>query len=130
MKIDPFRSAPTTGSLPSVAFSPQYHSIRTRNRHGPNRTPDTTRQPTWRPLRASVSILTSGLPASLRGLSAVNDKIIWVSGSNGTVGKSLDGGKTWSWMTVPGFEKRDFRDIEAFDAKTAIIMAIATPQTF
>ena len=30
-------------------------------------------------------------------------------------------------MTVEGYAKRDFRDIEAFDSSTAIIMAIDTP---
>jgi photosystem II stability/assembly factor-like uncharacterized protein len=76
---------------------------------------------------ATIHLLTTGPHTSLRGLSAISDKVIWVSGSAGIVGKSLDAGKTWSWMTVPGYEKRDFRDIEAFDAKTAIIMAIAEP---
>jgi photosystem II stability/assembly factor-like uncharacterized protein len=74
-----------------------------------------------------IQLLTTGPHSSLRGLSAVDDKIVWVSGSGGTVGKSLDSGRTWTWMTVPGYEKRDFRDIEAFDAKTAVIMAIAEP---
>lgn len=64
---------------------------------------------------------------SLRGLSVVNDKVVWVSGSKGTVGKSVDGGKTWKWMKVKGFKKCDFRDIEAFDEYTAIIMAVASP---
>jgi photosystem II stability/assembly factor-like uncharacterized protein len=64
---------------------------------------------------------------SLRGLSVVNDKVIWVSGNKGTVGRSTDGGKTWKWITVQGFENRDFRDIEAFDGVTAIIMAIDAP---
>ncbi|HEV2353446.1 MAG TPA: oxidoreductase [Puia sp.] len=76
---------------------------------------------------ATVKLLISRPHTSLRGLSVVNDRIVWVSGSSGTVGRSLDGGMTWTWMTVPGFEKRDFRDIEAFDAKTAVIMAIAEP---
>lgn len=75
----------------------------------------------------SIEILTTGTKTSLRGLSAVDDKIVWVSGSNGTVGKSLDGGLTWVWMTVKGFEKTDFRDIEAFDEKTAVIMGISEP---
>ena len=30
-------------------------------------------------------------------------------------------------MTVKGFEKTDFRDIEAFDEKTAVIMGISEP---
>ncbi|WP_276503742.1 WD40/YVTN/BNR-like repeat-containing protein [Terrimonas pollutisoli] len=75
----------------------------------------------------SIEILTSGTKTSLRGLSVVNDNIIWVSGSNGTVGKSVNGGKNWKWMTVNGFEKTEFRDIEAFDANIAIIMGIADP---
>ena len=38
-----------------------------------------------------VKVLTAGTKTSLRGLSVVSDKIIWASGSNGTVAKSLDG---------------------------------------
>jgi len=74
-----------------------------------------------------IKILTSEQNCSIRGLSVVNDQTVWVSGSNGTVGLSIDGGNTFQWMTVKGYEKRDFRDIEAFDAKTAIIMGIDTP---
>jgi hypothetical protein len=74
-----------------------------------------------------IKILTTGNNSSLRGLSVVNNQTVWVSGSNGTVGLSIDGGSTFQWITVKGYEKRDFRDIEAFDAKTAIIMGIDTP---
>lgn len=69
-----------------------------------------------------VEILTSGTKTSLRGLSVVNDQVIWVSGSNGTIGKSTNGGKDWKWIVVKGFERTEFRDIEAFDGTTAIIM--------
>ena len=74
-----------------------------------------------------IELLTTGNKTSLRGLSVVTDKIIWASGSKGTVARSVDSGKTWKWITVPGHEKKDFRDIEAFDAVTAIVMAIDTP---
>jgi photosystem II stability/assembly factor-like uncharacterized protein len=74
-----------------------------------------------------VEILNTGAKTSIRGLSVVNNNVVWVSGSNGMVGKSSNAGKNWKWMTVKGFEKNDFRDIEAFDANTAIIMAIADP---
>jgi photosystem II stability/assembly factor-like uncharacterized protein len=74
-----------------------------------------------------ITVLDSGHNTSLRGLSIVNNNIIWASGSNGTVAKSMDGGKTFEWLTVAGYEKRDFRDIEAFDANTALIMAVAEP---
>jgi photosystem II stability/assembly factor-like uncharacterized protein len=74
-----------------------------------------------------VELLTNGTKSSLRGLSVVNDNIVWVSGSNGTIGRSTSGGKNWTWLTVKGFEKRDFRDIEAFDASTAVIIAVDRP---
>jgi hypothetical protein len=74
-----------------------------------------------------LEILTQGTATSIRGLSVVSDDIVWTSGSKGMVGRSVDGGKTWSWTQVPGFEKREFRDIEAFDELTAVILAIAEP---
>ena len=74
-----------------------------------------------------VEMLTYGTKTSLRGLSVVNDNVIWVSGSNGIVGRSNNAGKNWKWMTVNGFEQTDFRDIEAFDGNTAIIMGIGEP---
>ncbi|CAN5397630.1 YCF48-related protein [soil metagenome] len=75
----------------------------------------------------TVKLLNSGSKASLRGLSVVSDNVVWVSGSGGSVGRSIDGGENWVWKTVKGFEKTDFRDIEAFDKNTAIIMGIASP---
>jgi photosystem II stability/assembly factor-like uncharacterized protein len=74
-----------------------------------------------------IEIINETKGLSLRGLSVVSDEIFWVSGNKGTVGKSINGGKTIEWMTVKGFEKSDFRDIEAFDKNTAIVIAIAEP---
>lgn len=75
----------------------------------------------------TIQLLDSNTTISIRGLSVVSDNILWASGSKGTVARSLDGGKTFQWMIVKGFEKRDFRDVEAFDANTAIIMTVDTP---
>jgi len=74
-----------------------------------------------------IEMMTSGTNTSLRGLSVVNDNVVWVSGSNGTVGRTTNAGKNWKWFTVKGFEKKEFRDIEAFDGATAIIMAVGEP---
>lgn len=74
-----------------------------------------------------IKIVNKGTKTSLRGLSVVNDKIIWVSGSNGMIGKSIDSGNTWKWMQVKDFEKTDFRDIEAFDENIAVIMGVDSP---
>lgn len=72
-------------------------------------------------------MLNANTKASFRGLSVVSNKIVWASGSKGTVIKSLDGGKTWEQFSVAGYENTEFRDIEAFDKKTAVIMGIDTP---
>ena len=64
---------------------------------------------------------------SFRGLSVVDDQTIWVSGSKGTFAKSLDGGRTFEFTQLKGYEKSDFRDIEAFDNKRAIMMSSGTP---
>lgn len=74
-----------------------------------------------------IEMLTEQGKCSIRGMSVVTDDLVWVSGSQGTVGRTADGGKTWTWMQVKGFEKMDFRDIEAFDEKTAVIMAVGEP---
>jgi phosphohistidine swiveling domain-containing protein len=74
-----------------------------------------------------IQVLAEGTNSSLRGLSAVNERTIWVSGSNGTAGRSLDSGRTWKWIVIKGFEKTDFRDIEAFDETSAVIMGIGEP---
>ena len=74
-----------------------------------------------------LASLTTDNKTSIRGLSVVTDSIAWVSGSNGYVGKSLDGGKTWKWIQPLGHEKLDFRDIEAFDADRAIIVNAGSP---
>ncbi|MFN0109054.1 MAG: WD40/YVTN/BNR-like repeat-containing protein, partial [Blastocatellia bacterium] len=50
--------------------------------------------------------------------------IAWASGANGTYARTIDGGKTWQSAVVPGAEKLDFRDVEAFDAKTAYLLSI------
>lgn len=59
--------------------------------------------------------------ASLRGLSAVNTKVAWTSGSGGAIYSTKDGGLTWQDRSIAG--NLDFRDIQAFDEKTAVVMA-------
>ena len=67
--------------------------------------------------------------AGFRGLAVVSEKVIWASGTGGTVLRSIDGGKTWSVNKVADAEKLDFRDIEAFDADTAYILSIGTGES-
>jgi len=66
----------------------------------------------------------SGTTASLRGVSAVDSKVVWASGTKGTYLRTTDGGATWRAATVPGAADLDFRAIRAFDDKTAYVLSI------
>jgi photosystem II stability/assembly factor-like uncharacterized protein len=72
----------------------------------------------------------SGTTESLRGVCAVSDTIAWCSGAGGTVSRTVDGGATWHVINVPEAGDVDFRDIEAFDENTAVIMGVASPAKF
>ncbi|MFI9154925.1 WD40/YVTN/BNR-like repeat-containing protein [Streptomyces sp. NPDC053367] len=59
-----------------------------------------------------------------RGLAAVSRQVAWVSGSAGTVLRTTDGGASWRNVSPPGAAELQFRDIEAFDARRAVVLAI------
>jgi photosystem II stability/assembly factor-like uncharacterized protein len=65
----------------------------------------------------------SGVTASLRGVSAASDRVVWASGTSGTYLSTVDGGATWRAASVPGAEALDFRDVHAVDARTAYLLA-------
>ncbi len=76
-------------------------------------------------------VQTSGLDTNLRGVSAaytldvkgVPAPVVWASGSNGVILKSLDEGTTWKRLHVAGGDALDFRGIVAFKASTAYVMS-------
>lgn len=78
----------------------------------------------------SLQKMDSSVEASFRGLSVVNQKVVWVSGTGGTVLRTVNGGESWKNVSVPNMEKTDFRDVEGFDKNTAIVMGIASPARF
>jgi len=79
------------------------------------------------PPAVSWIVQVSGTNASLRGVSVVDDRTAWASGSKGTVLRTLDGGATWNLLPVPGEETTDFRDIEALGPDEAVVMGIDRP---
>ncbi|WP_310724457.1 oxidoreductase [Streptomyces sp. N2A] len=66
----------------------------------------------------------SGSAARFRGLAAVSRSTAWVAGTSGTVLRTRDGGRHWADVSPPGAAKLEFRDIEAFDARRAVVLAI------
>ncbi|MGI4757565.1 MAG: WD40/YVTN/BNR-like repeat-containing protein [Janthinobacterium lividum] len=68
----------------------------------------------------------SGSNASLRGISVgdARGQVAWASGTAGTILRTLDGGAHWSACAVPpDAGKLDFRGIQAFDSRTAVVMS-------
>lgn len=80
-----------------------------------------------RALPYSISTLTSGPLKSIRGMSVVTDSLLWVSGTDGMVGKSEDGGRNWQWTRVVECDSCDWRDIEAFSSQEALVINAGEP---
>jgi photosystem II stability/assembly factor-like uncharacterized protein len=74
--------------------------------------------------RAQWVAQVSGTGVRLRGVSAVSRRVAWASGAGGTYARTTDGGRTWQAGRVPGAAELDFRDVDAFDADTAYLLAI------
>jgi photosystem II stability/assembly factor-like uncharacterized protein len=79
-------------------------------------------------------VQTSGIDTNLRAVSAVYVPdakangapvpVVWASGSNGVILKSVDEGKNWTRLHVTEGDSLDFRGIVAFSASTAYVMSI------
>jgi len=77
------------------------------------------------------SMQTSGIDTNLRGVSVayspdakgVPTPVVWASGSNGVILRSVDLGKTWKRAHVQGGDALDFRGIAAIDAKIAYVIS-------
>ncbi|WP_239068035.1 WD40/YVTN/BNR-like repeat-containing protein [Actinomadura bangladeshensis] len=66
----------------------------------------------------------TGTDARFRGLAAVGRDVAWLAGSGGTVLRTTDGGRSWQDVAPSGAAGLEFRDIEAFDARRAVVLAI------
>ncbi|MEU6548539.1 oxidoreductase [Streptomyces sp. NPDC046859] len=67
----------------------------------------------------------SGAPqVRFRGLPAVSRSAAWLAGTAGTVLRTTDGGASWRDVSPPGAGELQFRDVEAFGARRAVVLAI------
>lgn len=62
--------------------------------------------------------------ASLRGLSAVSQKVVWAGGSEGTILRSVDGGRTVTSVGPTGTSDLQFRSVYASSADHAVAASI------
>lgn len=82
----------------------------------------------FRPLKTNVK-------ASFRGLAQRGANEVWAGGSNDTVIRSMDGGKTWAKVAIPHDEVKDkdgkpvsfdYRDVELLPDGSVIVMSIGS----
>jgi photosystem II stability/assembly factor-like uncharacterized protein len=66
----------------------------------------------------------SGTTATLIGVSAVSPDTVWLSGQQGTVLRTTNGGDHWEVHRVPGAERLEFRDVHAASATEAWVLSI------
>jgi photosystem II stability/assembly factor-like uncharacterized protein len=75
----------------------------------------------------STPVLTeqhSGTSARLQAVSAVNERVAWVSGIRATWARTLDGGATWAPDSMAGLGSwMEFRDVYAASADRAWLLA-------
>jgi len=67
---------------------------------------------------------------SLRGVSTVNENVVWAGGAEGTLLRSTDGGQSFTQLHIPHSEEMEFRDLEAFDDQTCSVMVAGQPARF
>lgn len=73
---------------------------------------------------AQWQIQNSHSTADLSGIYAVDQTVAWASGAKGTILRTEDGGHTWQVCAVPaGGADLNFRSVQGFDNKTAVIMS-------
>ncbi|MDT8435871.1 MAG: hypothetical protein RRA92_03855 [Gemmatimonadota bacterium] len=59
----------------------------------------------------------------LQAVSAVSERVAWVSGHGGVWLHTLDGGATWTGGVVPGADTLQFRDVHAISADSAWLLS-------
>ena len=65
----------------------------------------------------------TGSTASLRGVSAVTDRVVWASGTGGTYLVTTDGGGSFRTAVVPGAAQLDFRGVHAVGQKVVYLLS-------
>ena len=72
----------------------------------------------------------SGVTANLRGISAVSDSVVWASGENGTIVRTLDGGEHWEKVFLSIYIRlsRDVDDVQAANSRNLGSLLFTAPE--
>ena len=86
-----------------------------------------TDESTFNNLKIEITTIESPAASSIRGISVVDSNTIWLSGANGSILRSIDGGQTWAQLQSPDKDSLDFRSVHAFSSNSAIIVSAGFP---
>lgn len=75
------------------------------------------------PAEPGLTPQVSGTRNRLQAVSAVDERVVWVSGVAGTYALTTDGGTTWRAAVVPGADSLEFRDVEGVSERVAYLLA-------
>jgi photosystem II stability/assembly factor-like uncharacterized protein len=73
--------------------------------------------------RPAWTLVPTGVTSHFRGLSAIDDDVVWLGGYGGVILRTVDGGRHWQDVSPAGAATLQFRDVEAFDARHAVAMS-------
>ncbi len=74
----------------------------------------------------TIHLQQSGSNASFRGIAVKSENEAWVSGTNGALLKTTNGGQLWEKVFVPEADSLDFRDLELLNDSTILLMSIGS----
>lgn len=80
-------------------------------------------QSTWEPKWVEQA---TGTTARFQAISAVDENVIWASGTEGTFARTLNGGMLWEAAVVPNADTLQFRDVHGVSAETAYLLSAGT----
>ena len=109
--ISPMRRLPTRGRFGAAAVMALTALAGTPAAAGAHQAP-------------SWHLVHHGGSADLRAISPVSRRVVWASGSGGTVLRTTDGGRSWKDVGPKGASALEFRGMKAFDARHAVLMSI------
>jgi photosystem II stability/assembly factor-like uncharacterized protein len=79
------------------------------------------------PQTPNFQTLHSGIDSSLRGISSsAAGKILYATGSNATILRSPDSGKSWTRLNIPNADTADFRGVQSFGSDIAYVFSVGT----
>src|SRR5688572_3718572 len=91
--------------------------------NGCSRASPSTDSPSVAPPNPTFTAQVSGTKNRLQAVSAVDERVVWVSGVSGTYALTTDGGATWRAAVVPGADSLEFRDVEGVSERVAYLLA-------